>query len=539
MAKRTFFQNLKSAFAEENLYLYQQYRISMNMSYYRSPFFLFGGLLLLTLKITRGEIHTIDKLPMDSNNHLESNWLLHTGGQCGDVLVTVWKDGFAFRTVELMSIEFARGVFNLSYGNCAALCLDRGTPMSYLIYPLENKVLIIDDDEVSVDKVREWVRSCQKSFVGILNYHKSKNPIDIYWLNKWHESGSIWEYSQSIHSQSIHQGLYISARITFLECFLGFRLNAFDSVTSDFIATFTVEHNSIWNVGIRDIPYHYNHSQEDILKQFDHYLQMSNDVKLTFTELGFSKSRVPADIMGSMLTYYYNVKDDCFLQDYGLAYILYDNDPILCPIPMEVQDPWLDRLIVMEEQWLGGRIKLKKSPIYGLRIYQEGFRFKVHSDALNVGMIINFDQVDMREPWMLQIYDHAHRLHEIDMQPGDLVYFESRRCFHGRMKALQGKYYASLFIHFIPADGENVDWTKPDPEAPLPLLDLQGKCYEVENGTTHCDTPVVLPTLSPSGNVVKSGQDLLDYWNSLASEKESATGREEPLSQEATLHSDL
>ena len=484
--------------------------------------------------MTLCEIHSIEELPMDSYNHLASNWLLHTGGQCGDALETVWREGFEFRTFDLITSELARDTFNLSYSNCAAICLDRGTPMSYLIFPLENKVLTINEDAVSIDHVREWVTSCQRTHLGILNYQKSKNPIDIYWLNKWHESGSIWEYSQSIH-----YGQNSTLRVIFLDCFLGYRFNAFDSVTSDFIATFTVEHNGIWKIGTRDIQYDYQHAEEDILNTFSYHLELSDNVKLTFTELGFSKSRVPADIMGSMLTYYYNVKDDCFLQDYGAAFVLYDNDPLLCPVPWEVQEPWLDRLIVMEEQWLGGRMKLAMSPIHGIRIYEEGFRFKAHADELNVGMIINFDQVDMREPWMLHIYDHAHRLHEIDMQPGDLVFFESKRCLHGRMKALQGKSYTSLFIHFIPEDEDNVDWTKPDPEAPLPLLDLQGKCYEVENGTTHCDTPVVLPTLSPSGNVVKSGQDLLDYWNSLASEKESATGREEPLSQEATLHSEL
>ncbi len=34
----------------------------------------------------------------------------------------------------------------------------------------------------------------------------------------------------------------------------------------------------------------------------------------------------------------------------------------------------------------------------------------------------------MAEPWFIEIYDFSGRLHEIEMQPGDIVYYESARC---------------------------------------------------------------------------------------------------------------
>jgi len=211
--------------------------------------------------------------------------------------------------------------------------------------------------------------------------------------------------------------------MVFFRSYLGSRLMAIDSVTSDFIGTYTQKHSSIWQIGKSFTNYNYKHSEEDVLSTFDYHLQLSDEIKLTFSELGFSKTRVPADIMGSMLTYYHNVKDDCVVQDYGEAFVLYDYDPLLCPIPGDLQDVWLEKLIAMEEEWIGGRMKLQTSPIHGIRIYKDGFRFKAHADELRIGMIINIDQVNMKEPWMLQIYDHAHRLHEIDMQPGDLPFF--------------------------------------------------------------------------------------------------------------------
>jgi hypothetical protein len=36
------------------------------------------------------------------------------------------------------------------------------------------------------------------------------------------------------------------------------------------------------------------------------------------------------------------------------------------------------------------------------------------------------DQVQMREPWMVEIYDFTGRLHEVEMAPGDVVYYEVR-----------------------------------------------------------------------------------------------------------------
>lgn len=30
----------------------------------------------------------------------------------------------------------------------------------------------------------------------------------------------------------------------------------------------------------------------------------------------------------------------------------------------------------------------------------------------------------MREPWVVEIYDFAGRLHEVEMAPGEIVYYE-------------------------------------------------------------------------------------------------------------------
>jgi prolyl 4-hydroxylase len=38
------------------------------------------------------------------------------------------------------------------------------------------------------------------------------------------------------------------------------------------------------------------------------------------------------------------------------------------------------------------------------------------------------------------------------MEPGDMVFYESATCVHGRPTPLKGKYFANAFIHYKPED---------------------------------------------------------------------------------------
>jgi hypothetical protein len=85
----------------------------------------------------------------------------------------------------------------------------------------------------------------------------------------------------------------------------------------------------------------------------------------------------------------------------------------------------------MVAKWIGGNIPLENTDIYGIRRYEDGARLLTHVDRESthaVSMIVNVDQVMMREPWMVEIYDFAGRLHEVEMSPGDIVYYEVCSC---------------------------------------------------------------------------------------------------------------
>ena len=117
----------------------------------------------------------------------------------------------------------------------------------------------------------------------------------------------------------------------------------------------------------------------------------------------------------------------------------------------------------------------------------------------------------------MEIYDFAGRLHLVPMQPGDIVYYESARCLHGRMNPLRGEYYINLFSHYRPIGDPSWHLKQNPSQGVQPLLDL-GECSS--SGTTN-DPGVVscskvpdnkIPFLAPTLDKVTRAGDLFDYW---------------------------
>jgi hypothetical protein len=76
-------------------------------------------------------------------------------------------------------------------------------------------------------------------------------------------------------------------------------------------------------------------------------------------------------------------------------------------------------LLTLVESWTNTTLEL--TDIYGLRRYNEGARLLSHVDRINThaaSLIINVAQGNTSEPWKVEIYDLANRLHEVDMNEG-------------------------------------------------------------------------------------------------------------------------
>lgn len=107
-----------------------------------------------------------------------------------------------------------------------------------------------------------------------------------------------------------------------------------------------------------------------------------------------------------------------------------------------------DNVEKLVSEWVGR--KLRQTSLYGIRLYSNQSILSTHVDRLPLvtSCIINVDQ-DLEEPWPLEVYDHNGRAHNVTMEPGDLVFYESSTVLHGRPFPMNGKslnYY--IFVYF-------------------------------------------------------------------------------------------
>jgi prolyl 4-hydroxylase len=130
--------------------------------------------------------------------------------------------------------------------------------------------------------------------------------------------------------------------------------------------------------------------------------------------------------------------------------------------------------------WIPQASSFSRSNIYGIRVYTSGSILAPHvdRDPLVSSAIINVDQ-SVIKPWPLEAYDHEGRAHNLTLLPGEMILYESHSVLHGesdnvsnvsamyrnclihircncntiilgRPFALQGEYYANIFVHFKP-----------------------------------------------------------------------------------------
>jgi prolyl 4-hydroxylase len=95
--------------------------------------------------------------------------------------------------------------------------------------------------------------------------------------------------------------------------------------------------------------------------------------------------------------------------------------------------------------------ELQPCSLYGIRVYGEGAIMLPHVDRLPlvVSAMINVAQ-DVDEDWPTEVYDHQGNAHNVTLQPGDMLLFESSSVIHGHPFPLKGRFYALIFIHFEP-----------------------------------------------------------------------------------------
>jgi len=188
-------------------------------------------------------------------------------------------------------------------------------------------------------------------------------------------------------------------------------------------------------------------------KRYEGYIQTIHAAFLVpnFTEHGFGLARCPEALLADLRK---GIRD-------GVATAGFEGKvPVIDgPLPWFINRPDLTKRVLHElrhyaETWSG--VKLKPYRAYGFRLYRNESALWMHVDKMQthiVSFILHIDSSDDAEPWPIFIEDFHGRTHEVILAPGDILFYESSKCFHGRPRRFNGSWYSSIFVHYYPRDG--------------------------------------------------------------------------------------
>jgi prolyl 4-hydroxylase len=103
-------------------------------------------------------------------------------------------------------------------------------------------------------------------------------------------------------------------------------------------------------------------------------------------------------------------------------------------------------------KWIEYKTPLMHTATYGIRKYLRGSQLANHYDKKNthvISAIIHLDDVSDK-PWTLYIEDHHFRPHQVSMEYGDILLYESTTCLHGRPTPFEGESHSNVHVHFKP-----------------------------------------------------------------------------------------
>jgi hypothetical protein len=169
--------------------------------------------------------------------------------------------------------------------------------------------------------------------------------------------------------------------------------------------------------------------------------------------LGFKKARLQPEVHSRML----KKLEECaplFQAEEPIHVVKSSKSDVIPALYYEDHDfnaEMSKTLQASHEEWSG--MQLLESACYGFRVYQRGTFLHNHVDITNTHIISSTICVDHRldSPWPLYIEDIDGNQHQVDMEPGEMIFYEGARLIHGRPYVLNGDYYVGVFVHYRPS----------------------------------------------------------------------------------------
>eukprot|EP01038_Epipyxis_sp_PR26KG_P011470 gene11470-15363_t len=242
-----------------------------------------------------------------------------------------------------------------------------------------------------------------------------------------------------------------------------------------------------------------------------------------FTELGFEVIQIPDDIFAKLK----KTVDDR-LSDWDNIRLENQIDVVYTPLPSKFIDigplssEVMEKVRPLHEQWAGG-IELAGTSAYGIRMYQNGSTLAFHHDRTSTHVIssiihIAHEYYDENDPWPIEIIDHNGNMHAVNLEPGQMLFYESAKCVHGRRKRFNGKYYASIFVHYKPVDRSIWSYTVEDVIANVPpfwqenIIEDKGSRWAGSSITVDSLATENAPPRMVLGEVVEDMQAYIDNY---------------------------
>ena len=177
-----------------------------------------------------------------------------------------------------------------------------------------------------------------------------------------------------------------------------------------------------------------------------------------FTRYGWAVTKAPVDLTREIQE---------FLRDGFPSARPEGDDPaivgeypaVMVDLPLHLVNKALQTLRPHTEAFSG--VSLKPQSGYGLRIYANTSQLYMHLDKIAthvISCIYHIDHSVDSKPWPLVIEDFEGMTQKVVLQTGDLLFYESAKCLHGRPIPLDGSWFTSLFLHYSPTDWPLQEW---------------------------------------------------------------------------------
>jgi hypothetical protein len=453
-------------------------------------------------------------LSYDENQKLTSHYLLYQES-CTALLASFTSP--RYQTL-LAKDEVAQQLFTDDFSEaCQAVCLGRGTDRSLAHHVMPSMHYKGDGADF-----RPWFqKNCAQVESCFMNYYDRTNPLQLFWINAQGE--------KQLHMQ-IEYG---EPKTRCFHTYLGHEFVA-ETVEGNEVAKVTIEYATV--LGFGESPPSDDVSAHNFDEEIEYTLREEwkrhKEVSRTFSPLGFKKGQMPRDVFAYMGAFYYNNRHNASREEWkgrGVFVNWWETGVYFIQVPWQMKQMLQIRLLELVEAWAG--VQVEQTVMYGLRKYTEGARLLTHVDRRNthaVSLIVNIAQGNLTEPWPVEVQDHMDRMHEILMEPGDIVYYESAKALHGRNRPMTGpnSYYVNLFTHYRPVEDADDWYKKPNPEGtPEPIMDVDEGCRLVYKGTSvttdgqlgvvqgvDCKDERLTASRSPTLFQAKSGDDLIEWW---------------------------